>query len=49
MWADDGHAGDCPPGTRAVLAGVGRECEGVAVGVDNTLVQTGVTDRAAGV
>lgn len=49
LRADDGLAGDCSPGTCAVLAGVGREREGVGVGVDDTLVQTGVTDRAAGV
>lgn len=49
MWADEGHAGDCSSGTGALLAGVGRCGEGVAVGVDNPLIQTGVTERAAGV
>lgn len=49
LWADDGHAGHRSPRTRAALAGVGGEREGVAVGVDHTLVQTGVTDGAAGV
>lgn len=49
LWADEGHAGDCSSSTCAVLAGVGRCGEGVAVGVDNPLIQTGVTHRATGV
>lgn len=49
LWADEGHAGDCASSTCAVLAGVGRCGEGVAVGVDNPLIQTGVTHRATGV
>lgn len=49
MRAGEGQAGDGTSGARAASAGVGGEREGLTVGADNALVQTGVTDRAAGV
>lgn len=48
-WADQGHTGDGASDTSAALAGVGGGCEGVTVRVDDTLIQTGVTDGAAGI
>lgn len=47
--ADHGHTGNGASDTSTALAGVGGGREGVTVRVDDTLIETGVTDGAAGV
>lgn len=49
LWADQGNAGDAAFDASAALAGFGGGCEGVSVTVNDTLIQTGVTDGAAGI
>lgn len=49
LWADQRNAGDTAPPASAALAGFGGGCEGLSVTVNVTLIQTGVTDGAAGI
>lgn len=48
-WADQRNAGDAASDASAALAGFGGGCEGVSVLVNVTLIQTGITDGAAGI